>query len=68
MDVGNGLTEHEFNSVIFGEYTGEVKPNPEEVGDWKWIKKDELVKDVKANPNKYTSWFKVILERMGYLK
>jgi len=62
-DFDNGLTENEFDHVFTGTYEGKVTPNPEEVGDYKWVGIRELKRDVKKNPSKYTKWFKIILER-----
>ncbi|HYG39028.1 MAG TPA: isopentenyl-diphosphate Delta-isomerase [Cytophagales bacterium] len=59
---GNGLTEHEFDHVYTGIYSGKVNPDPEEVYAWKTISMDELQKDVSLNPNHYTIWFKIVLQ------
>lgn len=67
----NGLTEHEFDHFYFGKFDGEPKPNPEEVGDWKWANVKELLADAKKNPKKYTPWFVIGLGKMeakGLLK
>ena len=61
----NGLIEHEFDHVFTG-YT-ELDPpqiNLGEIEDYKWITADELKKDIRNNPLKYTVWFKKI---MNYL-
>jgi isopentenyl-diphosphate delta-isomerase len=58
------LTEHEFDYVFVGEFNGTPEPNPEEVEDWKWIKPEELRKDVKGNPQKYTEWFRIVLDKV----
>jgi isopentenyl-diphosphate delta-isomerase len=60
----NGLTEHELDHVFVGNFQGEPKPNPDEAGDFKWIKIEDLAKDIKQNPDKYTPWFKKIFERV----
>ena len=59
------LTEHEFDHVFFGVYEGEVKPNPNEVDEVKWISMDELQNDMKNNPAKYTAWFIILMESHG---
>ncbi len=59
----NGLTEWEFDHVFVGTYDGKPDPNPEEIGDYMWISPEELRKDVEENPEKYTPWFRIILER-----
>lgn len=60
----NGLTEKEFDHVFVGKYGGDPQPNPEEVGDWKWVEPEDLVKDVEENPGKYTPWFRIVLDRV----
>ena len=66
-DYKNGLIEYEFDHVFFGLYEKNPKPNPEEVMDFKWIKIEDIKNDINNNPNKYTSWFKVILENSNFI-
>ena len=63
-DPASGLTEHEFDHVFRGTFNGEPRPNPEEIGEWKWATPAELLADVKARPGAYTPWFKEIVERV----
>jgi len=63
-DVGQGLTEHEFDYVFIGVSDVKPSPNPDEVGDWKYVKLDNLKNDVSVNPNNYTVWFKIALEEV----
>lgn len=60
----NDLIEHEYDHVLFGRYNGEPNINPAEVNAWKWISINDLLNDVKANPDNYTVWFKIILDRL----
>lgn len=60
----NGLTEHELDHVLIGTFDGEPKPNPEEADGWKWVDMDELRKDVQKNPEKYSPWFRIALDRV----
>lgn len=57
-----GWCENELDTVIVGEWSGEVMPNPEEVEDYKWIGWDELRRDVGDNPKIYAPWFQTIME------
>lgn len=57
--------EHELDAVFVGTYSGKIKPNLKEVADFKWMEIDKLAVDVKKNPDKYTPWFKKILEKLG---
>lgn len=60
--------EYEYDVVFEGRYEGQVKPDPQEAADWKWMKIDDLLKDVKFNPEIYTPWFKIILEKLYGVK
>ncbi|WP_159800610.1 isopentenyl-diphosphate Delta-isomerase [Flavobacterium sp. MK4S-17] len=58
----NGLTEHELDHVMIGYYDGEPDINTEEAESWKWMGIDAVKEDMKANPDIYTVWFKIIFE------
>ena len=60
----NNLTEHEFDHVFVGIYDGKVKPNPEEVEDFKWININDLIKDIRTNDKRYTYWFNIALPKV----
>jgi isopentenyl-diphosphate Delta-isomerase len=60
----NGLTEHEFDHVYFGNYQGQMQLNPDEVAAVKWVSIDWLKQDVLVNPAHYTVWFRMILEKI----
>lgn len=59
----NGLTEHEFDHILIGNFEGEPKLNPDEVAAWKWVSLEDLKRDMKKNPHIYTEWFKIIFEK-----
>ncbi|MEN8248292.1 MAG: isopentenyl-diphosphate Delta-isomerase [Bacteroidota bacterium] len=61
-DFGNGLTEHELDHVFIGTFNGEPLPDPNEVMEWKYIPANDLLIDVKENPQNYTEWFKLSYE------
>ncbi len=56
--------EHELDHVFVGEYSGEVKPSPDEVWEYKWIETGDLLGDIRKSPDKYTPWFKIILKKL----
>lgn len=56
--------EHELDHVFTGVYEGKIKPDPDEVADYEWVKISDLKKDVKVNPQKYSPWFKIILKKI----
>jgi isopentenyl-diphosphate Delta-isomerase len=57
----NGLTEHEFDHVLFGRYSLPPEPNPNEVADWKYMPIPEIEHAIQNNPDHYTVWFKKII-------
>lgn len=63
-DEESGLIEHELDHVFTGIYNGEIPFNPDEVNAVKCIAKEDLLKDIENNPDKYSFWFKVILKEM----
>ncbi len=62
--VGNGLTEWEYDHVIFGNYDSAPNPDPKEAMDWKWISLSELKRDISSNPEKYTPWLKIVIDKV----
>ncbi|MBK9290566.1 MAG: isopentenyl-diphosphate Delta-isomerase [Bacteroidetes bacterium] len=68
-DVGQGLTEHEFDHVFIGITDDQPEINTDEVASWKYVGMKELYKDVEQHPEKYTVWFKIALKQLQeYLK
>jgi len=63
-EVGDDLTEHEFDHVFIGYSDVQPNPNPEEVEDWKYVSVDWLVKDVEEHPENYTVWFLIALKEL----
>ena len=61
VKLDKGLWEHEFDHTFRGTYDGEIKPNLEEVDDFKWLEWKDLLGDVKEHPEQYTEWFKIVL-------
>lgn len=59
----NGLTEHELDHVLLGYYAAEPRVNPQEVASWKWMGLEEVSADLKARPELYTAWFRIVFER-----
>lgn len=59
----NGLTEHEFDHVMIGDYNEPPIINSEEVSNWKWMKPAAIKNDISDNPDEYTAWFKIIFEK-----
>lgn len=60
-DVGNGLTEHEYDHVYVGTSDDTPVINTHEVEDWKFMDPTALFEDVANRPAMYTPWFRLIL-------
>lgn len=61
-------SENEFCSVFAGKFHGKIRPNFDEIAEWKFINFKELIIDVKKNPKKYTPWFKIELRKLKAMK
>ncbi len=59
-------SENEFCRVLVGEFDGEVTPNPDEMAATRWATLDEVERDLKERPERYTPWFRLSFE--GLLK
>jgi isopentenyl-diphosphate delta-isomerase len=53
----NGLTEHEFDHVYVGYYSGIIVPNPAEVQDYCYKSVGEIEGTIQTHPQTYTAWF-----------
>lgn len=59
----NGLTEHELDHILVGKYNSEPVINEDEVSLWKWMPLETVKEDIKAQPEIYTEWFKIIFDK-----
>lgn len=63
-EFDNGLTEYEYDLIFMWVVdTITVKPNPEEIQNYKWIWLAELQQDMQKNPSLYTPWFSLVLQK-----
>ncbi|MDR0860905.1 MAG: isopentenyl-diphosphate Delta-isomerase [Candidatus Peribacteria bacterium] len=63
-EFANGLTEYEFDRVFFGQYEGEVVPNPEEVADFRRVSIEVLKHEMAEKPGEFAEWFRIIMEEI----
>ena len=63
-DAESGLTEHEYDAVFTGAYDESFQFNKDEIASVKWISPGELEEDISLHPEKYSFWFKVILNQL----
>ncbi|MFH2090918.1 MAG: isopentenyl-diphosphate Delta-isomerase [Pseudomonadota bacterium] len=57
-------TEYEYDHVFLGEYAHDPDPDPYEAADWKWMDIAVLSEQIKHDSQRYTFWFKLIIEKM----
>ncbi len=68
-DVGQNLWEHELDYVFVGIYDGIFNLNPNEVSETRYISLVDLQKEMLSNPDNFTEWFKIILNKyLEFLK
>jgi isopentenyl-diphosphate delta-isomerase len=64
-----GLVEHELDHVLIGRSDETPRPNPAEVGDWRWARPERIEDDLQATPSTFTAWFPqafgILLEEAG---
>ncbi len=65
-EVGENLWEHELDYVFTGNFNGDFVLNKKEVSEVRYISMEDLDKEMKANPENFTKWFKIILREYKY--
>ncbi len=65
-DFDNGLFENEIDHVLRGNYEKDPIPDQAEAEGWKWIEVETLKNDISKNPDSYTYWFKVALQKINF--
>lgn len=56
--------ENEHCYLLVGEYDGPVKLNPQTGYEYKWVEKQEFLRDLAANPKNYTPWARLALDKI----
>ncbi len=59
----NGLTEHEYDYILNGNYNSDPVLNVEEANDFKWMSLSRIQDDIIKFPERYTHWFKLLVEK-----
>lgn len=60
----NGLIEHEYDHVFTGISDTAPEINPNEVDSYKWVAVSDLKKEIAAQPDRFTVWFKIAIEKL----
>lgn len=64
-NVGNGLSEKEYDHVFTGHYSGTPEPDPEEADAWRWITLDALELEMAMEPLRFTPWLHACIARVA---
>ncbi|QNK64493.1 isopentenyl-diphosphate Delta-isomerase [Pedobacter sp. PAMC26386] len=62
----NGLTEHEFDHIFFGQSNQIPTPEPQEVSDWKYLDLEAIETEIALQPGQYSAWFKLMLPEIKH--
>lgn len=63
-ELDNGLTEHEFDHVLVGEYEGPLVLNPAEVMAAEYVNLSEIERRLERDGDQFTIWFKIAFPRI----
>lgn len=64
LPVGTDLIEHEHNHVFVGVVDDPaICPRSGEVSKWTWVEPLSVQEDVSHRPDRYTAWFRLLLDR-----
>lgn len=62
--VENNLIEHEYDYVFMGYTDDQPEFNPDEVQNYQWIGKTDLLKQIAEQPEKFTYWFRMAVPQI----
>lgn len=65
----NDQCENEYCAMMVAGYNGEVNMDPDAGYEYKWVKKEDFLKDIAKNPQNYTPWVVEgvkLLEKTGF--
>lgn len=58
----NDLFEHELDHVFIGKSDANPALNLDEVSEFRWVRMDDLQKEIEQAPSTFTYWFKYIID------
>ena len=64
VKFSNGLSEHEFDHVYIGEYSGDVNFDLEEVEAYSYKDLLEIKSLLKSEPENFTEWFRIAVPKV----
>lgn len=64
QDPDSGLIEHEYLHVFRGRFVDDPRPDPHEVGAWRWMSVPAVRRAVVRFPSLFTPWFRLLADRI----
>jgi isopentenyl-diphosphate delta-isomerase len=62
-EVGDGLTENEYDHIYYGSYNGSVTPAEDEVQEYKFAALPDIMDWIEEYPEDFTAWFHIVLPK-----
>lgn len=62
-DKGSGLIEHEYLHIFHGAYAGDPRPDPTEIGAYRWMALPAIRRALRRQPHWFTPWFHLLIQR-----
>lgn len=56
--------EHELDHVFVGRLASDLRPDPEEIADWRLLEPTELLEALAEHPDDYSPWFRLSAGRV----
>ena len=53
------MHEYEYEHIFIGHFEGEVTPDPEEIAETRWIRFEDLEKEMMEDPDRFSVWFMI---------
>ncbi len=64
VNFDNGLSEHEYDHVVFGTFNDEPQINPDEVSDFRYVSINDIKEAIELDKSQFTFWFLVAFEQL----
>lgn len=60
----DGLSEYEIDHVFLTDYHGEMKADPDEIEELRWVALEDLQKEMESKPQEFSTWFLIAAPRV----
>ena len=64
VNFDNGLSEHEYDHVVFGTFNDEPQINPDEVSDFRYVSINDIKEAIELDKSQFTFLFLVAFEQL----